>query len=73
MAGPDWHQIWYTSADSTGNGHRLITIRPSIPQGALRGGGGLWGHKFKSGKAATRLNRLAPNLVQVGGFVWEWT
>ncbi len=22
----DWHQIWYTSADSSGNGHRLNTI-----------------------------------------------
>ena len=25
----DWHQIWYMSADSSGNGHRLNTIRPS--------------------------------------------
>ena len=24
----DWHQIWYTSADSSGNGHRLKTISP---------------------------------------------
>ncbi len=38
----DWHQIWYTSADSSGNGHRLNTIRPST------WGGGLGGHKFKS-------------------------
>ena len=28
----DVHQTWYTSADSSGNGHRLNTIRPSIPQ-----------------------------------------
>ena len=42
----DWHQIWNTSAASSGNGHRLNTIRPSIPQGALKGG--LGGHKFKS-------------------------
>ena len=47
----DWHQIWYTSAASSGNGHRLNTICP-IPQTALPGGGGLGGHKFKSGKAA---------------------
>ena len=33
----DWHRIWYTSADSSGNGHRLNTIRPSIPQGVLGG------------------------------------
>ena len=37
----DWHQIWYTSADSSGNGHRLNTIRPSTL------GRGLGGHKFK--------------------------
>ena len=36
----DWHQLWFTSADSPGNGHRLNTSRPSIPQGALGGGGG---------------------------------
>ena len=28
-----WHRIWYTSADSSGNGHRLKTISPLIPQG----------------------------------------
>ena len=68
----DWQQIWYTSADSSGNGHILNTIRPSIPQGAF-GGGGLGGHKFKSGKAAKRLDRLTPTLVHVSGFIWEWT
>ena len=29
----DWHQIWYTSADSYGNGHRLKTNSPSRPVG----------------------------------------
>ena len=43
----DWHRIWYTSADSSGNGHRLNTIRPSISQGGIWGGG-LGGNKFKS-------------------------
>ena len=39
----DWHQLWFTSADSSGNGHRLNTNLPTIPQGALwGGGGGLW-------------------------------
>ena len=33
----DWHQIWYKTADSSGNGHKLNTIRPSIPQGVLGG------------------------------------
>ena len=41
----DWHQLWYTSADSSGNGHMLNTIRPTIPHGHL--GGGLAGHTFK--------------------------
>ena len=35
----DWHQFWYTSADSSGNVHRLNTIRPSIPRGYFGGGG----------------------------------
>ena len=110
----DWHQIWYTSADSSGNGHRLNTIRPST----LGGGGGLGGHKFKSqGKMSNGWSdwhqiwytcadssgngytpnklpletqghlggfrgstirkyweavRLAPTLVHVCGFIWEW-
>ena len=116
----DWHQIWYTFADSSGNGHRLNKIRPST----FGGGGGLGGHKFKSqennqtagpigttfgthvlihlgmdirqtncpkrhkgaiggrglrmsniqrsGKAVKRLDRLAPTLVHVCGFIWEW-
>ena len=41
----DWHQHWFTSADSSGNGHRLNTSRPTIPQGAFWGV--LEGHKFK--------------------------
>ena len=68
----DWHQIWYTSADSSRNGHRLKTISPSIHQGAL-GGGGFRGQKFKSGKSTKRLDRLAPNLVHVCRFIWELT
>ena len=35
----DWHQIRYTSVDSSGNGHRLKTIRPTIPHGGIGGGG----------------------------------
>ena len=34
----DWHQLWYTSVDSSGNGHRLNTIRPTITQGGSLGG-----------------------------------
>ena len=35
----DWHQLWFTSADSSWNGHRLNTSRPSITQGACWGVG----------------------------------
>ena len=48
----DWDQIWYTSADSSGNGHRLKTINTSIPQGVPRypkgrgNFGVLGGHNF---------------------------
>ena len=34
----DWHRIWYTSVDSSRNGHRLKTIRPTIPQCDILGG-----------------------------------
>ena len=42
----DWHPLWFTSADSSGNGHRLNTKRPSIPQGACRVGGWVRGHSL---------------------------
>ena len=41
----DWHQFWFTSADSSGNGHRLNTSLPTILQMAFWGV--LGGHKFK--------------------------
>ena len=62
-----WHQLWFTSVDSSGNGHRLKTSRASIPQGAFGGGGGLGGSQIqKSGQAVKWLDRLAPNLVYSG-------
>ena len=42
----DCYQLWFTSADSSGNGHRLNPSRPSIPQGHF--GGGVGGHTLKS-------------------------
>ena len=67
----DWHQSWYTSEDSSGNGHRLNTIRPHYPRGIsvfFRGS-----HIQMFREAVKRLNRLASTLVQICGFVWEWT
>ena len=43
----DWHQLWFTSAHSSGNGHRLNTSRPQYPRGHV-GGGGVRGHTIKS-------------------------
>ena len=33
----EWHRILYKSADSSGNGHRLNTRRPTIHQGHFGG------------------------------------
>ena len=63
----DWHKIWYTSADSSGNGHRLNTIRPSTWGEGVRGS-----HIQKSGEDVERLVRLASNLVHKCRFIWEW-
>ena len=41
----DWHQIWYTSVDSSGNGHRLKQLAPRYPRAALWVV--LWGQQFK--------------------------
>ena len=60
--------------DSSGNGNRLNTISSSRPKGGTWGGGGFRGSKMqKSGKSTKRLYRLAPNLLHVCGFIWEWT
>ena len=67
----DWHQLWFTSADSSGNGHRLNTSRPSIPQGAFHGGVNV-SQIQKYGEAVKRLDRLAPNLAHICRSIWEW-
>ena len=57
----DWHQLWFTSADSSGNGYRLNASRPSIPpRGHAERGGGVrgsqiqmsWGSSQKPGDIA---------------------
>ena len=62
----DWHRFFFTSADSSGNGHRL-NPSPTTP-GGIGGGGGRGSQSQKSGEAVKRLHRLPPNLVHVGGF-----
>ena len=34
----DWHHIWYTSVDSSGNELKLKQFAPTIPQGGILGG-----------------------------------
>ena len=68
----DWHQLWFTSADSSGNGHRLNTSRPSIPQVAFRVGGVRVSQIQKSGEAVKRMDRLAPNLAHICISICEW-
>ena len=54
-----------TSVDSSGNGHRLNTIRPRYPTAAL-GGGGLGGPQFKSlENVVKRLDRLGLNFAHI--------
>ena len=65
----DWHQIWYTCADSSGKGYTPNKL-PRETQGCTWGV--LGGQTFKSGKAVKHLDRLAPTLVHVCGFIWEW-
>ena len=61
----DWHHIWYTCVDSTGNGHSLKTILPTIPQGSI-GGGGLGGQQFKRlGNVVKRLDRFGIKFVHI--------
>ena len=74
-------QPWFTFVDSSGNGHRLNTIRPP-PQYPMGISGGFRGSQIqKYGEAVKRLDRLAQNLahmqvhlgIHICRFIWEWT
>ena len=68
----DWHQLWFTSADSFGTGHRQIQVAPQNPMGAF-GGGGVRVSKIQNSlEAVKRLDRLAPNLAHMCKCIWEW-
>ena len=67
----DLHQIWYICADSSGNGYTPNKL-PQETQGGTWGGGFRGSNIQKSREAAKLLNRLAPTLVHVGGFIWEY-
>ena len=62
----DWHQIWHTCADSSGNGYTPNKLPLETQGGHL---GGFRGSKIqKSWEAVKRLDRLAPTLVHVCAF-----
>ena len=61
----DWHQLWFTSADSSGNGHMYAKSKsPLNTPGGISGGGGVGGHKFKS-----QLSNCCTDWHQIGRFV----
>ena len=64
----DWHQIRYTSVDSSGNGHRLKTIRPTIPHGSILGDfrGSTIQKPGKCGQTAGPGIHFAHNAVNLG-------
>ena len=64
----DWHQLWFTSADSSGNGYRLNTSRPSIPQGAFGGGGG--GRGVTNSKILGSCQKAGPICTKFGTPLW---
>ena len=67
----DWHQLSFTYADSSGNGHRLNTIRPTTPHGHI-GGGGFRGSQIQMfGEAVKRLDRLAPIWYKSADSSWN--
>ena len=53
----DWHQIWHTYADSSGNEHKQKNTYPlETPGGILRG---LSGQKLKPGKCGQTASLIA--------------
>ncbi len=68
----DRDQIWHTHADSPRKGSLgKIKICPVSPRGEFGGFQGV--RNRKCGKSAKWLDRLAPNLAHMCGFIWEWT
>ena len=56
----DWHQIWYTFVDSSGNGHRLKQFAPRYPGATFWVV--LWDQQFKIlENVFKRLDRLGIN------------
>ena len=63
----DWHHIWQTCAHSFVNGYTPNKLPLETQGGHL---GGFRGSTIQKYWEAVR---LAPTLVHVCGFIWEWT
>ena len=62
----DWHQLWYTSVDSSGNGLKLKQFAPRYSRAAIWVV--LWDQQFKRvGNVVKRLDRLGINFAHVIG------
>ena len=62
----DWHQIRYTSVDSSGNGHRKKDNKPHDTPRLHFGGGALGGQQFKSlGNVVKWLDRLGIHFAHI--------
>ena len=64
----DWHQIWHTCADSSGNGYTPNKL-PSETQG------GTWGFRGSNPQVWRSCQTAGPisTVVHVCGFICEWT
>ena len=63
----DWHQLRFTSPDSSGKD----IVAPQYPRWHF-GGWVRVSQIQKCGEAVKRLDRLAPNLAHICRFIWEW-
>ena len=68
----DRDQIWHTHADSHRKGSGQNKNLPPVMQGGILGG--FRGSEIENvWKSAKWLDRLAPNLAHMCGFIREWT
>ena len=67
----DRDQIWHTHAYSSPNGIGLNNNQRRVTQVGLGGFRGSGNQKY--GITTTRMDKLAPNMAHMCGFIWEWT
>ena len=73
MAGPIGTNFCSRLRSHLGMDIGSIQVAPQYTRGHFGGGGSRGLHIQQSVEAVKRLHRLAPNVVHVGGLVWDWT